>query len=231
MIPDIQSLSMIGWMAGFAAGAVHALSGPDHLAAVAPLAVDRPSGAWRLGLRWGAGHALAVGLMGVAAVALRGRVDVEALGAHGETAAALSLVALGLWGWRRALSRFVHVHEHEHGGVRHKHMHLHAAGIGHAHAGPHHHGHLAFGFGILHGLGGASHLLGVLPALLIPGRGQAAAYVASFGLGTLAAMAVCSGLLAAATAGAAGGARTWRWLMSGTASASLAVGLFWLISS
>jgi hypothetical protein len=222
---------MIGWMAGFAAGAVHALAGPDHLAAVAPLVVDRPRRAWRLGLRWGAGHALAVSLMGGLALALRHRLDVEALGAHGETATGLALVGLGLWGWRRAQSRFVHVHEHEHDGTRHRHVHLHADGIGHEHPEPHHHRHLAFGLGILHGLGGASHLLGVLPALLMPGRVQAVAYVVSFALGTLAAMVACSGLLAAVTTGAGGGVRTWRWLMSGAASASLGVGLVWLISS
>ncbi len=43
--------------AGLVAGFVHVLSGPDHLAAIAPYAVDGKSRAWRTGVRWGLGHA------------------------------------------------------------------------------------------------------------------------------------------------------------------------------
>lgn len=221
---------MLGWIAGFAAGAAHALTGPDHLASVAPLAVDRPAGAWRIGLRWGAGHALAVALMGALALGLRERLDLAALSGRGEKLAGLALVGLGLWGLRRALSRFVHVHEHEHGGVRHRHLHFHPAGIRHPHGAPHRHRHVAFGFGFVHGVAGASHLLGVLPALALPGRAQAASYVAAFALGTLVAMSACSGVLGAVAATSGGGVRGYRWMLSGAASFSLAVGLAWLIS-
>ena len=51
-------------LAGLTAGLIHVLSGPDHLAAVAPLANDR-SRAWRTGFLWGLGHS-----GGVFAVAL-----------------------------------------------------------------------------------------------------------------------------------------------------------------
>lgn len=219
---------MLGWIAGFAAGAAHALSGPDHLAAVAPLAADRPAGAWRIGLRWGAGHALAAGAVGALALALRGRIDPVALSGHGERLAGLALVALGLWGARRAVSRFVHVHEHEHDGIRHRHLHLHPAGIEHPHPERHAHRHLAFGFGVLHGIAGAPHVLAVLPALALPGSGQAAAYVAAFALGTLAAMAVFGGVLGRIAAGAGGGVRGYRWMLSSASALSLIVGAAWL---
>ncbi len=220
---------MLGWIAGFAAGAAHALSGSDHLAALAPLAVDRPAGAWRVGLRWGAGHALAVSTMGALAVALRGRLDLEAASRRGEALAGVALVALGIWGFRRAVSRFVHVHEHEHDGLRHRHLHLHPAGARHAHGAAHQHRHLAFGFGVLHGVAGASHFLAVLPALALPGRGQAAAYVAAFALGTLASMTACSATLGAVAGSAGGGVRGYRFMLSGASAVSLLVGAVWLL--
>ena len=54
--------------AGFLAGFVHVLSGPDHLAAIAPYAVDGKSRAWRTGVRWGLGHA--AGVLGVGLLVL-----------------------------------------------------------------------------------------------------------------------------------------------------------------
>ena len=44
-------------IAGLTAGAVHVLAGPDHLAAVAPLAANGKVSPWRSGLYWGLGHA------------------------------------------------------------------------------------------------------------------------------------------------------------------------------
>lgn len=53
---------MIVLLAGLAAGAVQVLTGPDHLAAVAPLSVASREAAWKAGLRWGRGHC-AVGVL------------------------------------------------------------------------------------------------------------------------------------------------------------------------
>ena len=39
------------------AGVVHTLAAPDHLAALAPFSVEARSQAWRVGVRWGLGHA------------------------------------------------------------------------------------------------------------------------------------------------------------------------------
>ena len=221
---------MLGWLAGLAAGAAHALSGPDHLAAVAPLALDAPRGSWRLGLRWGAGHSCAVAALGALALAARGSIDLAGLSGYAERLAGLALVGVGVWGWRRALPRFVHVHEHEHDGIRHRHVHLHGEGVREPQHGEHQHRHLAFGFGLLHGAGSATHLLGVLPALLLPGRAQALAYVASFALGTMAAMAGLSALVGSLAGAAGGGARAYRWMLGAAASASVAVGAVWILA-
>jgi hypothetical protein len=227
---------MLGWMAGLVAGAAHALGGPDHLAAVAPLAVDAPRGAWRVGLRWGSGHALAVGGLGTLALICRGRLNLDLLSGRGEALAGLALAALGLWGLRRALSRHAHVHEHEHDGSRHRHLHLHREGVdlqaepGHARA-PHRHRHAAFGFGVLHGIAGTAHFLGVLPVLALPGPTHAAAYVAAFALGTVVAMTICTAVVGSLAVTAGQGLRAWRWMLSSAATLSLGVGLLWLFTS
>lgn len=224
-----NSVSMgIGWI-GLAAGAAHALSGPDHLAAVAPLAFDRPVAAWRLGLRWGAGHACAVAFIGGLALVLRHQIDLSLLSAAGETLAGVSLVALGVWGWHRVVRHYVHVHEHEHDGVRHRHLHLHRRGIDHPHAREHRHRHVAFGFGLLHGAGGTSHLLGVLPAVALPEAADAALYVLSFSLGTLLAMVACSGVLGSLALAAGRQARAYRCLLAAAATVSLVTGGVWIL--
>jgi len=60
-------------LTGLLAGAFHVLSGPDHLAAVAPLALSSEGRhAWREGWRWGLGHTAGVIVVALVALALRG---------------------------------------------------------------------------------------------------------------------------------------------------------------
>ncbi len=58
-------------ISGAIAGAYHVLSGPDHIAAVAPLALSARSRSWRTGCTWGIGHASGVLVVAVTAVLLR----------------------------------------------------------------------------------------------------------------------------------------------------------------
>ena len=51
---------MLTALTGALAGSFHVLAGPDHLAAVAPLALDRKSRGWMAGWTWGVGHATGV---------------------------------------------------------------------------------------------------------------------------------------------------------------------------
>ena len=51
-------------LAGAIAGLLHVFSGPDHLVAVAPLALRKPALAFRVGTLWGLGHASGVLLLG-----------------------------------------------------------------------------------------------------------------------------------------------------------------------
>ena len=150
----------------------------------------------------------------------------------------LVLIAIGVWGIRQAMRQRVHVHEHHHDGHRHVHVH------GHHHAAdheaPHAHGeagaHLhvqtraAFGVGILHGLAGSAHFLGILPALAFTAKSSALAYVTAFGVGTIAAMTLFAALIGwVARRFSRSGARLYRGLLFTFGVAAIAVGLFWLL--
>jgi hydrogenase/urease accessory protein HupE len=88
---------MIGAIvAGLSAGAIHVLAGPDHLAAVAPLAAERDKRPWTAGLLWGLGHAGGVVVVGVAALLLREVLPLDRLSGWSERLVGLVLIAIGV---------------------------------------------------------------------------------------------------------------------------------------
>ncbi len=218
-------------LTGLLAGVVHVLSGPDHLAAVAPLATEGCDRGIRTGARWGLGHASGVLVVGLAALLVRLWLPVGRFSFISERFVGVALIAVGLWGARRALSLRVHVHDHTHDGRPHRHIHVHGARAAHAHDTPstHRHGHAAFGIGVLHGFAGSAHFLGVLPALAMPTLGASLSYVLAFGAGTVFAMAGFAGVVAWLAARFDGaGTRTYRGMLVAVSAAAVGVGVFWL---
>lgn len=217
-------------LTGFVAGLVHVLSGPDHLAALAPFSVDRPRRALVVGLQWAIGHTCGVALIAAGSFFLREVVPMDLISGFSERAVGVLLIGIGLWGLKKAFATRIHAHEHTHDGEHHTHIHVH--GTGHAETEPrfHLHSHAALGIGTLHGLAGGSHLLGVLPALALPSRWAAVTYLAAYGLGTLGGMGLFSSALGlfANRFGGAGG-RAYRYLMGGCASAAVVIGCAWLV--
>lgn len=238
-------------VAGLAAGAVHVLAGPDHLAAVAPLAADGRDRPWRAGLMWGTGHASGVLLVGVGALLLREVLPIEALAGWSERLVGVVLIGIGAWGLSRARRQRVHRHAHAHDGRPHAHLHVHAdpgiplapasaggpaASAANAHpAAAHAHLHpattrAALAVGVLHGLAGSAHFLGVLPALALPTRTAAVAYVAFFGVGTILAMTVFAAAIGRLAAGSAGrGTAAYRGLLAVLGVVAITVGVIWLL--
>ena len=90
---------MITVLSGFAAGSLHVLSGPDHLAALAPMAAADHGKATALGFRWGLGHGLGAAGLGLLAILGRGLIHVEDWSAGAEAIVGIALVGLGLWSW------------------------------------------------------------------------------------------------------------------------------------
>lgn len=221
---------MLAVISGLAAGVLHVLSGPDHLAAIAPLAVHDPRRSWRAGVRWGLGHSAGVFAVGLLMLAVRELIPFEALSAIGERLVGVVLIGVGLWGIRVAFRLQVHTHAHEHDGSRHAHVHLHThPGREHTRAA-HGHPHAAFGIGVLHGFAGSAHFLGLLPALAFPTRWESGAYLAFFGIGTVAAMAGFSSLVGFLTVSWGGRLeRNYRGLMFVCSALAVGVGGWWLV--
>lgn len=222
---------MIAVFSGLVAGGLHVLSGPDHLAAVAPLAAaDWRRGA-ALGLRWGVGHASGVIFIGLLGLLFREMLPLEAISNYAERAVGAILIGLGLWSLRRALKTQIHSHEHTHDGSTHLHYHVHGQGHSAAAASPHEHGHAAFGIGTIHGIAGSSHLFGVLPALLLETWVQSAIYLVCFGVGTtLAMIAFSSGIGKISAKLSRHPGRRYQILAYGCSALALAVGGYWLVA-
>jgi hypothetical protein len=227
---------MIAAITGLIAGIIHVWSGPDHLAAIAPLAVRKPNRSWMAGTRWGIGHSAGVAVIGLLSLWLREWIPVnlisswgDLISTWGERFVGIMLIGIGYWALRKAFR--IHAHEHEHDGDRHVHLHAHTHTIAHEQPAAHqHHTHAAFGIGILHGLAGSSHFLGVLPILAFPTRIQAIGYLIAFGCGTILSMATFSWLIGLLTSRwAAGSAKIYRALMGACAACAMAVGCFWLV--
>ena len=196
---------MFAFFAGLAAGLLHVFSGPDHLAAVAPLAAVRSRGQWRTGLQWGIGHTLGVLIIACLLLVIREQLPLELISAHSERIVGVALIVVGAWGVRGAWLRRRGRSE-----VR-----------GHTHAGA------SFAMGTLHGLAGSSHLFGVLPALAFATRADSMLYLAGFGAGAVLAMSAFTaavGLLDKMIP-----PRHSSGVLYASSAAALVIGGFWLI--
>lgn len=219
---------------GFLVGMRHALEA-DHLAAVATLARES-RGVRDSALRgavWGLGHTLTLFLVGGVCLLVGGVVP-DGFARAAEAGVGAMLVVLGvqvLWRMRR---QGVHVHAHRHDdGTVHLHAH------GHPPAAPHdperhHHAHRwsfprrALVVGLVHGLAGSAALL-LLAVEAATSAWGGLVYIAVFGLGSVAGMAVLSAAIAVPfAASAAWLTRVYRGLEVAVGSTAVAVGV-WLI--
>ena len=204
---------------GLLAGLVHALSGPDHLAAVAPLVVEERRRGWTTGLLWGLGHSVGVWGVGLLALALRGLLPVDRLSSVSERLVGAVLIGVGLWGLRRVWLARCPKPGAKPGAEATHHHHL-----------PARPSLAALWIGTLHGLAGSSHLLGILPALALPTAAASLAYVAAFGLGSIAAMVAFSSALGLVSVRlTAGGAGAYQALLATFSAVSILVGGWWLL--
>jgi hypothetical protein len=216
---------MLTAVTGALAGFFHVLSGPDHLAAVAPIAIaDRERG-WLAGWTWGLGHASGVVVVAVIAVLLRDLLPpIEQISAWSERIVGGALIAVGLWALRR--STRLRPQPHAHASGAHDHVHVQAGPawlrrLGHAHA--------SFCLGVLHGIAGSSHFFGVLPALALPTRGAALTYIGAFGIGTVLAMTAFAAAAGAAGARSRHSAAAHRMMTVAAALVAIVVGGIWLV--
>lgn len=178
MPEGVQATAM---MAGVVWGALHAVSGPDHVLCLAPRVIARPRGAWLVGLLWGAGHGIGTVVFFAALAALVHVAQAEHLVALADRAAGFSLVATGLLGLRS-----IRV--------------LRERDLAKA-AAPWRYG--AFLVGVLHGFTGAAAVVVAVPALGGAGAHRAV-WLLGFAVGSAAAMALLTAVLAAGSRALAG---------------------------
>ena len=185
-------LALVGaWVLGVLLGVRHAFE-PDHLSAVATLVTDGRGrrGLW-IGAWWGLGHTLALCAVGGALAQVQRRLPL-AIENGFELAVAVMLVALGA----RSIARAVRAGRGD--------SHLpHAHGThAHAHAGPASHFHFGrwviapgpLGVGLLHGLAGSGAMTALAMAAM-PTASSRLLYIALFGAGSIAGMAMLTGAL------------------------------------
>ena len=212
---------------GLLVGARHALE-PDHLAAISTLVTTTRNarGAALLGALWGIGHTFALLAVGIALVALDGALPAR-VGAAFELAVAAMLVLLGA----RAVVRGIRPitgegppAPHGHGGAEHVH-----AGAGeHVHLGARPIAWRPLTIGIVHGLAGSGALTALAFAKL-PTASARVLYMVVFGAGSVAGMAIATGIAGVALQHIARGQATRRWLAITTGLVSCAVGVSWAI--
>ncbi len=189
-MPVLEILTSSGF--GSLLGMRHALE-PDHLAAVSTLVSDERStirAAW-LGLCWGAGHTLALLIVGAVLVVLRAELPASAATTF-EFGVAVMLVALGLRTIAQAARHGMDGPSwlHRHGWI----VHRHAGAQPHVHIGKWTMARRPLVIGAIHGLAGSGALTALVLATL-PSTAARLAYMALFGVGSAMGMAALSGLL------------------------------------
>ena len=220
---------MLALGTGLVAGSLHVVSGPDHLAALAPIAVNDRSRGIRMGAVWGLGHGLGVCALGGLGLAFRQVIDVSATSAWSERLVGILLIGSGIWAVRRATRMEVHSHQHTHDGQEHVHLHLHVDAHDHASAhGDGSHTHTALGVGFLHGAAGTGHLFGVVPALALPTQ-DAAMYILAYLCAAVSSMALFGAVIGRLAE--LGGTDWVRKMLMGTGVAAVLVGVGWTWSS
>jgi hydrogenase/urease accessory protein HupE len=156
---------MFVFISGLIASIVHVLSGPDHLAAVMPLAVEQKSRAWRTGLMWGLGHTSGMLLIGFLYLLFRELIPIESISEYSERIVGFVLIGIGLWSLGKIRKKeSAHTHHRNKGSFS------------------------AFIIGLIHGLAGLSHLFAILPTLALPSKIASFSYLGGFAAGTVAAM-------------------------------------------
>lgn len=198
----LESIGLFALISGITAGIAHTLSGPDHLAAIAPL--TSRSGSWKTGLYWSTGHTAAVAIISVLLFVFREALPLEQFSAWNEQAVGVLLIVLGVWSLYRIYAQTdIAVHQHPPG------------------AAP-------LGIGLVHGFAGSAHIIGVLPGLAFAAISSSILYLTGFALGSIAAMSGFSWTISKVAYHKTASPRQMRFARAGFATLSIFAGVFWL---
>lgn len=185
---------------GASSGALHAVTGPDHVLSLGPVVLTEPRRSFRVGLTWGVGHSLGTLLLALPLTLSSQLVHLPTLAGLGDRLAGFALLAMASWSlWSARRSR------------------THAAMDARS----------PLWVGALHGATGAGSLFLVVPMLLTAQLSHALAFLLAFSAGSSLAMACLTTGLGKLGSKLGHGliAKAQRWLAVG----SIAVGAAWLV--
>nr|CAD1821319.1 unnamed protein product [Ananas comosus var. bracteatus] len=169
---------------GFFAGCLHTLSGPDHLAALAPLSIGRTRiESAVVGALWGCGHDAGQVIFGLLFLLLKDRLHIEVIRTWGTRVVGLTLLIIGAIGIREASEVPTPCVALENGECDVSMI----EPLETTPSGKKKIGFATFATGIVHGLQ-PDALMMVLPALALPSRLAGAAFLGMFLVGTVVAM-------------------------------------------
>jgi ABC-type nickel/cobalt efflux system permease component RcnA len=232
---------MIQFFTGLLMSALHVITGPDHLAAVTPLAIENKKKAWHIGFFWGIGHVVGMMLIGGLYLIFRELIDVRVISGYSEYLVGIVLIGIGSWS---ILKVYIHIH------TRHKHPHYHTTPVPIVHVHSHQHENefvhdhthdrlkrqnniTALGVGTLHGFAGISHFLLILPTLAMPTIFDSLIYLFGFIAGTILTMvsyALIMGFVAVRSANFQN-SRIFSNLRIIAGVLAILVGIFWLVKT
>ncbi|NVO18152.1 MAG: hypothetical protein HXX13_00535 [Bacteroidetes bacterium] len=155
---------MITFLSGFLASIAHVVTGPDHMAAVTPLAISSRKKSWAVGFAWGIGHTIGMLFLGLLFIFFKEFIPFDAISRHSETFIGVLLIAIGLWALLRMRLKhnhpnnlphshfhttphlYAHIHRHTHESSYtyspdHSHPHVHPQSQLLSHPHPHSHNH------------------------------------------------------------------------------------------
>ena len=224
LAPTLPAIVAIGGLLGVR----HAFE-PDHLAAVSTLATRPAARLWsaaRLGLVWGLGHTVTVGMVALLIVALGVRLPDRLWPAAELLVAVLLIVLGGTVIWRYVRGRWhMHAHTHPASRIPHLHLHSHADDVAHAHEHATIDARRSLGFGVAHGLAGSGAIAALLVAA-VPDSPTRLIYFAAFGAGTIVGMLAVSLTLALLVRLAAERGARWATILHvGAAAGSVMAGV------
>tara|TARA_B100001029_G_C14877311_1_gene347976 strand:+ start:73 stop:744 length:672 start_codon:yes stop_codon:yes gene_type:complete len=215
---------MLDILTGFGLGALHVITGPDHMVAMAPSAIAKPKVALKDGLAWGVGHSAGVLILSLFVILAKGLFDIGKVSDFAEMIVGITLLIIGAMAIRTSFRFNIHEHEHEHkqqDGMPHKHFHFHSFGNSLLRS----HSHTATGIGVLHGFAGMNHFLGIAPSFALS-FAPALAYLFSYLLGSVFAMGCV--VLGISFATKKANKSFYPFLMRFIGGASIGLGIYWL---
>lgn len=180
----IQTELLSSAWTGFFAGCLHTLSGPDHLAALAPLSIGRTRmESAAVGALWGCGHDAGQVIFGLLFLLLKDQLHIEVLRIWGTRVVGITLLVIGAMGIREASEVPTPCVALENGECD---VNVYEA-LDNPAVGKKKVGFATFATGIIHGLQ-PDALMMVLPALALPSRLAGALFLVMFLVGTVVAM-------------------------------------------